>query len=166
VKTKNIEQYKVFRRVSLPVFMTTFDMIVFQPIPLELLLVTAPLDENSRDSTRTQQRKPQSLVRRPSFEERRIRNVANMVIRNDNNRAVHWINFVHLGRKHYNLMLWATTPIVQQKWLEMIYKQQEVMRERSLIFDTVTLSEGFFSGPNKVNCAAPYSELKIMIPVL
>lgn len=31
------------------------------------------------------------------------------------------------------------------------------MRDRSLIFDTVTLSEGFFSGPNKVNCAAPYS---------
>lgn len=25
-----------------------------------------------------------------------------------------------------------------------------------MIFDTVTLSEGFFSGPNKVNCAAPF----------
>ena len=40
------------------------------------------------------------------------------------------------------------------------------MRERSLIFDTVTLSEGFFSGPNKVNCAAPYSKSEATIPVL
>jgi len=30
-----------------------------------------------------------------------------------------------------------------------------------MVFDTVTLSEGFFSGPNKVNCAAPYSELLV-----
>jgi hypothetical protein len=27
-----------------------------------------------------------------------------------------------------------------------------------MIFDTVTLSEGFFAGPNKVNCAAPFSQ--------
>lgn len=134
-------------------------IICLQPIPLELLLVTAPPDENSRDSGRPQQRKPQSLVRRSSFEERKNRNVTNMVtMRNDNNKGVHWINFVHLGRKHYNLMLWATTPISQQKWLETIYKQQQIMRERSLIFEALTLSEGFFSGPNKVNCAAPYSE--------
>jgi len=45
-----------------------------------------------------------------------------------------------------------------KKWLEVIYKQQQIMRERSIIFDTFNLSEGFFSGPNKVNCAAPYSE--------
>ena len=32
------------------------------------------------------------------------------------------------------------------------------MKERSQIFETMTLSEGFFIGPNKVNCAAPYSE--------
>jgi hypothetical protein len=28
------------------------------------------------------------------------------------------------------------------------------MRLRSLVFDTVTLSEGFVMGPNRVNCAA------------
>ena len=27
-----------------------------------------------------------------------------------------------------------------------------------MIFDNVTLSEGFFVGHNKVNCAAPYSK--------
>jgi hypothetical protein len=30
------------------------------------------------------------------------------------------------------------------------------MRLRSLVFDTVTLSEGFFMGPNRVNCTAPF----------
>ena len=30
------------------------------------------------------------------------------------------------------------------------------MRERSLVFDTVTLSDGFFSGNNRVNCASPF----------
>lgn len=32
------------------------------------------------------------------------------------------------------------------------------MKERSQIFETITLNEGFFLGPNKVNCAAPYSK--------
>lgn len=65
---------------------------------------------------------------------------------------------MHLGRKYYNLILWAPTSGSHKNWLENIAKQQQVMRERSLIFDTVTLSDGFFSGPNKVNCAAPFSE--------
>jgi hypothetical protein len=56
------------------------------------------------------------------------------------------------------MTLWAGTGYVQRKWIEHITKQQEAMRERSMIFDTVTLCEGFFSGPNKVNCAAPFSE--------
>jgi hypothetical protein len=49
--------------------------------------------------------------------------------------------------------------VSQRKWVENITKQQEAMRERSLIFDTVTLSESFFVGANKVNCAAPFSKL-------
>lgn len=42
--------------------------------------------------------------------------------------------------------------------MEHIGKQQEVMRERSMVFETVTLSEGYFSGSMRVNCAAPYGE--------
>jgi hypothetical protein len=45
-----------------------------------------------------------------------------------------------------------------KKWVEGIQNQQVAMRERSLYFDELVLSEGFFSGPNKVNCAAPFSE--------
>jgi len=45
----------------------------------------------------------------------------------------------------------------QKKWVESIQKQQVVMRERSIYFDEVVLSDGFFAGQNKVNCAAPFS---------
>lgn len=68
------------------------------------------------------------------------------------------ITFVHLGRKYYQMTLWASTLVSQRKWLENIEKQQELMRERSLVFETDVLSEGFFMGANKVNCAAPFSE--------
>lgn len=66
------------------------------------------------------------------------------------------LTFVHLGRKYYQLTLWASTQTQRRKWTEVISKQQETMRERSLVFDTVTLSEGFFMGGNRVNCAAPF----------
>ncbi|KAF8967665.1 CNH domain-containing protein [Flammula alnicola] len=144
VKTKQHEQYKVYRR----------------PIPLELLLIDAPPEEPSNGTMRSQQRKTQALVRKSSFERSRamaMPSVVSAVTIKSDHKGQHWINFIHLGRKYYNLMLWATSPMSQKKWLEVIYKQQQAMRERSVIFDTVILSEGFFAGPNKVNCAAPYS---------
>lgn len=110
-------------------------------------MVSAPQEENIGNLVRSQQRRPQALVRRSSFDEK---------------KGLYYINFVHLGKRYYyNLTLWANTFISQQKWLETVYKQQQVVREKSMIFETVTLSEGFFSGPNKVNCAAPYSLLWI-----
>lgn len=86
-------------------------------------------------------------------------NVVSAVAARHEAKGQHWINFVYLGRKCYNLMLWADSALLQRKWLESIFKQQQAMRERSMIFDTVTLSEGFFSGPNKVNCAAPFGKI-------
>ncbi|KIK08903.1 hypothetical protein K443DRAFT_127890 [Laccaria amethystina LaAM-08-1] len=130
-KGKQQEQYKVYRR----------------PIPLELLLITAA--EEATASIRNQQRKNQGLVGG-------MPNVVSAVTTRHEAKGQHWINFVYLGRKCYNLMLWADSALSQRKWLESIFKQQQAMRERSMIFDTVTLSEGFFSGPNKVNCAAPF----------
>ncbi|KIM44592.1 hypothetical protein M413DRAFT_442561 [Hebeloma cylindrosporum] len=143
VKTKQHEQYRVYRR----------------PIPLELLLITSPPEENGNGGTmRSQHRNRQALVRKSSFDRTRsVPSVVSAVAIKHDHKGQHWINFIHLGRKYYNLMLWSTSPMSQKKWLEVIYKQQQVMRERSIIFDTFNLSEGFFSGPNKVNCAAPYS---------
>ena len=66
------------------------------------------------------------------------------------------ITFVHLGRKYYQMTLWASTYVSQRKWVEHIQKQQDTMRERSNVFETVTLSENFFIGVNRVTCAAPF----------
>ena len=129
-----------------------------QPIPLELLYISASDDgtSNGRGTTR----KGQALTRRASFgRDRGISPVVSAVRAGNEAKGQFWINFVHLGKRHYNLVLAANSALVHKKWLESIWKTQQIMRERSMIFDTFPLSEGFFSGPNKVNCAAPFSEL-------
>lgn len=135
-----------------------------QPIPLELLLISASEDvvANGGKDTLRGQRGQRGLVRKSSFGSTAARGSphapsAALNIRPDA-KGQYWINFAHLGRKTYNLVLWANSPLVQRKWVEHIGKQQAAMRARSMVFDTVALSEGFFSGPNKVNCAAPFSE--------
>jgi RHO1 GDP-GTP exchange protein 1/2 len=68
------------------------------------------------------------------------------------------ITVVHLGRKYYQMTLWASTYINQRKWVESITKQQEVMKQRSMIFGTTVICENFFVGVSRVNCAAPFRE--------
>ncbi|KAG8926246.1 RHO1 GDP-GTP exchange protein 2 [Tulasnella sp. 418] len=89
-------------------------------------------------------------------------NKRDLTVPNENpnppNKHGYAITFMYLGKKGYVLTLWASTFIGRRKWLEAILKQQEVLRIRSLMFDTVTLSEGFFYGPNKVNCAVPFNQ--------
>ncbi|KAJ7117617.1 RhoGEF Rgf2 [Mycena epipterygia] len=141
VKTKTHEQYRVYRR----------------PIPLELLLIGASEEPtNGKDTLRGQ--RARQLVRKTSFgstAQRGSPHPPSMNVRPDA-KGPHWITFAHLGRKTYSLVLWANSALAQRKWIEHISKQQTAMRERSMVFDTVALSEGFF-GANKVNCAAPFS---------
>ncbi|KAF8074951.1 CNH-domain-containing protein [Lyophyllum atratum] len=140
MKTKQHEQFKVYRR----------------PVPLELLLISAPEDAAQNANRRGGNR--QALVKKNSFNrDRGLTPAVPSVVVKPDAKGQHWINFMHLGRKYYNLVLWAPTPVLHKKWLELIVKQQQQMRERSMIFDTVTLSDGFFHGPNKVNCAAPFN---------
>ncbi|KAI0791960.1 CNH-domain-containing protein [Abortiporus biennis] len=121
------EQYKVYRR----------------PIPLELLVVSAP-DEfpSAKPSKKTL-----------------VKNVPHApVIPIKDTKGGFSITFVHLGRKYYQITLWASTYVSQRKWVENIAKQQDAMKERSMLFETITLSEGFFVGVMRVNCAAPFSQ--------
>ncbi|KAJ7149739.1 RhoGEF Rgf2 [Mycena crocata] len=140
-KTKTHEQYRVYRR----------------PIPLELLLISASEEPtNGKDTLRGQ--RARQLVRKSSFGSTAPRGSPHppaVAVRPDA-KGPHWISFAHLGRKTYSLVLWANSALAQRKWVEHIAKQQTAMRERSMVFDTVALSEGFF-GANKVNCAAPFS---------
>ena len=68
------------------------------------------------------------------------------------------ITFAHLGRKFYQMMLWAATHANHRKWIENITRQQDLMRERSQFFEMNVLSEGFSQSANRANCAAPFSE--------
>ncbi|KIK61684.1 hypothetical protein GYMLUDRAFT_73193 [Collybiopsis luxurians FD-317 M1] len=141
MKSKQHDFYKVYR----------------PPIPLELLMVTASEDVNSNGNNTLRGNRRQALVRKGSFSrDSRSSPIVAPVHTKPDAKGQFWINFVLLGRKSYNLVLWANSNLNQKKWLEMIYKQQQVIRERSLVFETVSLSEGFFNNPNKVNCAAPF----------
>ncbi|KAF9006046.1 RhoGEF Rgf2 [Cyathus striatus] len=137
VKNKQQEHYKVYRR----------------PIPLELLTFTAAEDVDG-----TSRRKNQMLTKKASFSKDRTNNSISTIATKSENKGQLWIRFIHLGRKYYDLVLWAQSPISHKTWLDKISMQRHVMQERSTIFDKVTLSEEFFVGTNKVNCAAPYHE--------
>ncbi|XP_006461808.1 hypothetical protein AGABI2DRAFT_185908 [Agaricus bisporus var. bisporus H97] len=157
VKNKQLEHLRVYRR----------------PIPLELLCISFSDDlPNSNGTVRT--RRQPGLVRKSSFGREHHRSSGGgggggggggssagghgPIIVPSEAKGQYWISFHHLGRKAYNLVLWATSVSSQKKWVEGIQKQQGKMRERSCIFECVTLSESFFAGPNKVNCAAPFSQ--------
>lgn len=121
-----------------------------QPIPIELLAI----EDDNGGTLRNHLRKTQALTKKSSFSKDRAVHTVSAI---RDAKGQHTIRFRHLGRKAYDLTLWTTSALSQKKWIENITKQQEATRERSLIFDTVTLSEGFFVS-NKVNCAAPYSK--------
>ncbi|KIY71876.1 CNH-domain-containing protein [Cylindrobasidium torrendii FP15055 ss-10] len=137
VKIKQHDQLRVYR----------------PPIPLELLCIMSSEDSNIAT---LKPRKGQSLVKASSVNrDHRISPAVMMMRPPEGAKGPHWINFFMLGRKTYSLCLWATSAAAQRKWMDTMYKQQKAMRDRSYIFDTVPLSEGFFVGVNKVNCAAP-----------
>ncbi|KAH7914608.1 CNH domain-containing protein [Hygrophoropsis aurantiaca] len=130
------EQYKVYRR----------------PIPLELLFISVP-DENA-NSGRPAGRQTKTLQKKNSFN-KGAPYAPSIPVRVDGKGGFS-ITFIHLGRKYYQMTLWASTFVSHRKWVENINKQQDAMRERSLIFETISLCEGYFLGANKVNCAAPF----------
>ena len=68
------------------------------------------------------------------------------------------ITIVHLGRKGYSMQLWVDTYVGRKKWLEAIDKQQLTLRDRSCVFVTESISEGFFHGLRRINCISPYGE--------
>ncbi|KIO19426.1 hypothetical protein M407DRAFT_16121 [Tulasnella calospora MUT 4182] len=124
-KTKH-EQFRVYKR----------------PIPLELLVVAAQEEPTNRSATKGSR---QTIIRRNSFSRDKDKDRENgflpLPLKSDSKNG-YPITFMHLGRKGYVLTLWASTVVGRKKWLEEIAKQQEVMRERSMTFDTLSLNHG------------------------
>lgn len=71
------------------------------------------------------------------------------------------MTFIQLGRRGYQITLWAASWAARKKWLEKIEARQNELRERSLVFDTLLLSEGYFVGTNRVTCAVPFGTFQI-----
>ena len=67
------------------------------------------------------------------------------------------ITFAYLGRRFYQMTLWAASHANHREWIENITRQQDLMRERSLFFEMDKLSEGFFQAANQAICATPFS---------
>ncbi|KAF2758487.1 CNH-domain-containing protein [Pseudovirgaria hyperparasitica] len=65
------------------------------------------------------------------------------------------ITFKHLGKGGYDITLYCSSQIQQQKWMEHIEAQQRNVRERSNIYVHLKLNEGFFNSTNRVNCCVP-----------
>jgi hypothetical protein len=102
-----------------------------------------------------------ALVKSEYKEKSGVGSVVTLNVRHEA-KGQHWISFVYLGKRNYNLVLWANNALSHRKWLDSIVKCQQAIKEKSFTFETVPLSEGFFSGPNKVNCAAPFSECHVL----
>lgn len=160
-KIKN-EQYKVYRKVRfrrlnerdlLTVTPRSSHCRLVQPIPLELLVV-APTDDAAQARAGTV--RPKSLMARSGSNTKYLANPPPGVDKNSKQGFA--MTFIHLGRRGYQITVWSASWAGRKKWLEKIEERQNELRERSLVFETLPLSSGYFVGTNRVTCAAPFGE--------
>jgi hypothetical protein len=119
-----------------------------KPIPLELLVIIQMEEIMPR----------LGIAKRPSASlmGAGAKAIATATPKSDPNKQQSYpITFKHLGKGGYELTLYASTPISQQKWMEHIESQQRSLKERSNIFTKAVLNEGFFSAAIRVSCAVP-----------
>ncbi|WVN90682.1 uncharacterized protein L203_105924 [Cryptococcus depauperatus CBS 7841] len=151
------EQYKVYRR----------------PIPLELLVIAAPDEQfnsgklsHSRARLVVRQSGGKSSIHSSSHNSTNTNNSnSNSVTAPPKPESKHGfsLTIVHLGKKGYSMQLWVDTYIGRKKWLENIDKQQAVLKEKSCVFISETITEGVLGGIRKVNCSSPYDQGNRMI---
>ena len=113
-----------------------------KPIPLELLVITQ-MDEILPKM---------GIAKRPSSS---MIPGARTMTANTPKEAGYPLTFKRLGKGGYELMLFCTSPIQREKWMEHIHTQQEKLRERSNIFTKTNINEGFFTPAIRVNCCVP-----------
>ncbi|EPQ31465.1 uncharacterized protein PFL1_00800 [Pseudozyma flocculosa PF-1] len=139
VKPKTVNKHELFK-------------VYRKPIPLELLIVTVydEVPTGKGSSTR-----PKSVMSKTSTGTRPTGAPGSAAPKQDA-KTGYALTFTYLGKKGYSMTLWASTFVSRRKWFEHIESRQDILRQRSNIFDTITLSEGFFLGPNRVNCSVPF----------
>jgi hypothetical protein len=117
-----------------------------KPIPLELLVID-----------QMEQLLPRQGV--PKRSSTNLIGARTQTMTNQNPREIATkgcpLTFRHLGKGGYDITLFCSTPIQQQKWIEHVDAQQQVLRDRNQIFTKTVLNEGFFTAIIKVNCGVP-----------
>lgn len=63
--------------------------------------------------------------------------------------------FQHLGRRGYELILYAPTFMGRKKWIEHILQQKKTLVEKCNVYTQKVLMSNFFGPSNRVNCVAP-----------
>jgi hypothetical protein len=124
-----------------------------KPIPLELLVITQ-MDEIIPKM---------GIAKRPSANLMGAKSITTNTPKGDPKQQGYPITFKHLGKGGYELTLYASTQISQQKWMEHIEAQQRSLRERSNIFTKSILNEGFFSATVRVTCVVPIGKSEIVL---
>ncbi|KAK7511818.1 CNH domain-containing protein [Phyllosticta citriasiana] len=119
-----------------------------KPIPLELLVITQ-MDEILPKQGITK-RPSSSLI--PGANKTSLNTGAKT---ESQKQAGYPITFKHLGKGGYELTLYASTQISQEKWMKHIQTQQKTLRDRSNIFTKEIVCEGFFNQSIRVNCCVP-----------
>lgn len=125
-----------------------------KPIPLELLLVTVYDDvpTGKGHSTRIK-----SIMSRTTVGKRTSGGFITGAPPKQDAKTGFAITFTYLGKKGYSITLWANTFMARAKWFEHIEARQDILRNRSNVFDIITLTDTPFDEPtNHVTCAVPF----------
>lgn len=73
----------------------------------------------------------------------------------ENSQHKYPITFQYLGRRGYDLLLYASTFIGRKKLVEHITQQKKTLVEKNNVFTEHILMQRFFDPSNKVNCVTP-----------
>ncbi|CAG83379.1 YALI0B20218p [Yarrowia lipolytica CLIB122] len=110
-----------------------------KPIPLELLLAAQAEEIGPKSSSF--RRPPSSLIPK--------------TVSKESSNGKYPLTFLHIGRKGYELTLYAANFAARKAWSDNIESQKNARRELGDVFSQYTLCSGFFHGNNRVNCVVP-----------
>jgi hypothetical protein len=130
-----------------------------KPIPLELLVI----DETSQLFPQT------GVTKRPSSSmmTTRTTTMTSQMTKDSTKAQSYPLTFRHLGKGGYDQVLYCTTQIQQEKFIQYVYEQQKALRERSAIFTKTIVNQAFFGSLNRVNCCVPIGrQLQLYIKFL
>ncbi|KOS12758.1 cnh-domain-containing protein [Malassezia pachydermatis] len=140
VKVKIVHKAEVFR-------------VYRRPIPLEFLQVTVYDDVQTSKGIKTR-----SVLSRSSIGKRTsIGAMPGQTLPKQDSKSGYAITFAHLGKRGYHITLWSTTMANRSKWLEHVEMRQEILQNRSRIFDMIPVAPGMMDVPtNRITCAVPF----------